>query len=160
MSDESGRHKSVAASPIFSLNLRPTLVLIATLLSVSCGLSSERRVIPPEVESTIASLRRHRSGALREGLFGSFRPVAARRDLEQSVATFKTLRTKLGEVENRMLQSAKEQENSSGPLQGRAFIISYRTKFQHGEGMETFTLLQRNGRWQLASYFVNSTALQ
>ena len=60
--------------------------------------------------------------------------------LEQSTATFKTLRTKLGTVENRVLQSATEQENSGGPLKGRAFIVTYRTKFQNGEGMETFTL--------------------
>ena len=38
--------------------------------------------------------------------------------LEQSIATFKTLRTKLGTVENRTLQSATEQENSGGPLKG------------------------------------------
>jgi hypothetical protein len=161
MSDESGRHNSVAASPIFSFNLRFTLVLIATLLSVSCGLPSERRVIPPEVESTIASVSDDIAAERYEKVYSEASDLWRQdANLEQSVATFKTLRTKLGTVENRVLQSAKEQENSSGPLQGRAFIISYRTKFQHGEGMETFTLLQRNGRWQLARYFVNSTALQ
>jgi hypothetical protein len=80
--------------------------------------------------------------------------------LEESAATFKALRTKLGVVENRTLQSATEQQNSGGPLKGRAFIVSYRTKFQNGEGMETFTLVEHDGRWQLARYFVNSTALK
>ena len=80
--------------------------------------------------------------------------------LEQSTATFKTLRSKLGPVENRTLQSATEQQNSGGTLKGRVYIVTYRTKFQNGEGMETFTLVQRNGQWLLARYFVNSTALK
>ena len=87
--------------------------------------------------------------------------MAARRStLEESTATFKTLANKLGPVENRTLQSATEQQNSGGPLKGRAYIVSYRTKFQNGEGMETFTLVERDGRWLLARYFVNSTALK
>ena len=80
--------------------------------------------------------------------------------LEQSAATFKTLREKLGPVENRVLQSATEQTNSSGPLKGRAYILTYRTKFQNGEGMETFTLVERKGQWLLARYLVTSTALK
>jgi hypothetical protein len=63
-------------------------------------------------------------------------------------------------VENRMLQSAIEEQNSGGPLTGRAYIVIYRTKFQKGEGMETFTLVERDNRWLLARYFVNSTALK
>jgi hypothetical protein len=80
--------------------------------------------------------------------------------LEQSNANFKTLSNKLGPVENRMLQSVTEQQNSGGPLKGRAYIVTYRTKFQKGEGMETFTLIEGDGRWLLARYFVNSTALK
>jgi hypothetical protein len=36
----------------------------------------------------------------------------------------------------------------------------YQTRFQQGDGMETFTLVEQNGRWLLARYFVNSTALK
>lgn len=145
---------------------RPTsvwyaLILLAGIVSFACGLKSERRTIPVEVESTINSV----SDDIRAERYEKTYTEASdlwRQDatLEDTVATFKTLRTKLGEFENRTLQSAKEQENSSGPLKGRAFIVTYRSKFQHGEGMETFTLVQRNGRWQLARYFVSSTALQ
>ena len=145
---------------------RPTsvlyaLVLLTTIVSFACGLKSERRTIPVEVESTINSV----SDDIRAERFEKIYTEASdlwRQDatLEDSVATFKTLRTKLGEFENRTLQSAKEQENSSGPLKGRAFIVTYRSKFQHGEAMETFTVVERNGRWQLARYFVSSTALQ
>jgi hypothetical protein len=72
---------------------------------------------------------------------------------------FRRLHDKLGKVENRALHSATEQTNSGGALKGHAFIIIYQTKFEHGEGMETFTLVERDGKWLLAGYFVNSTAL-
>ncbi|HSK63217.1 MAG TPA: DUF4019 domain-containing protein [Pyrinomonadaceae bacterium] len=80
--------------------------------------------------------------------------------LEQSNQTFKTLREKLGKVENRALHSATEQQNSGGTLKGHVYILRYQTRFERGEGMETFTLVEQDGRWLLARYFVNSTALQ
>ncbi len=80
--------------------------------------------------------------------------------LEQSNEVFKTLRTKLGKIETRALHSATEQQNASGVLKGHVFILSYQTRFERGEGMETFTLIEENGSWKLARYFVNSTALK
>ena len=137
------------------------LILLTAVVSFACGLKSERRTIPAEVESTINGvsddIRAERYERIYTEASDLWRQDAT---LEDSVATFKTLRTKLGEIENRTLQSAKEQENSSGPLKSRAFIVTYRSKFQNGEGMETFTLAERNSRWQLARYFVSSTALQ
>ena len=79
--------------------------------------------------------------------------------LEQSNEVFKTLRTKLGKVETRTLHSATEQQNSGGALKGHVYILTYQTRFERGDGMETFTLIEENGRWLLARYFVNSTAL-
>ena len=79
--------------------------------------------------------------------------------LEQSNEVFKTLRAKLGKVESRSLTNAAEQENSGGALKGHVFILSYRTHFERGDAGETFTLVEENGRWLLARYFVNSTAL-
>jgi uncharacterized protein DUF4019 len=80
--------------------------------------------------------------------------------LEQSNEVFKTLRSKLGKIETRSLHSATEQQNSGGALKGHVFILSYQTKFERGAGMETFTLIEDNGHWLLARYFVNSLALQ
>jgi len=80
--------------------------------------------------------------------------------LEQSIETFKTLRSRLGKVESRTLNSATEQQNSGGALKGHAYILTYQTRFERGDGMETFTLIEENGRWLLARYFVNSMALK
>jgi len=137
------------------------LIVLISLFASACALREERRTIPPEVESTIGAISEEIAAERYEKIYNEASELW-RQDatLEQSVSTLKTLRAKLGAVENRMLLSATEQQNSSGPLKGRAYIVTYRTKFQTGEGMETFTLVERDNRWQLARYFVNSTALK
>ena len=120
-----------------------------------------RRSIPPEVESTIGTISDEIAAERYDKIYNEASELW-RQDatLDESTATFKTLRSKLGPVENRTLQSATELQNSGGPLKGSAYVVNYRTKFQNGEGMETFTLVERDGRWLLARYFVNSTALK
>jgi len=144
--------------------IRPFTCAVLLLFAVTgcaCGLRSDRRGVPREVESAIGTVSEEIAAERYEKIYNDAADLW-RQDstLEQSVSNLKTLRTKLGLVENRTLQSAAEQQNSSGPLKGRAYIVTYRTKFQNGEGMETFTLIERDGRWQLARYFVNSTALK
>src|SRR5882672_4161221 len=157
MRDERG---GVAFSFSSSL-LCASLVFLVSLLSLACAANPGRRSMPGEVEAAIGSVSEEIAAERYEKVYNEasdlFRQDAT---LEQATASFKTLRTKLGLLENRTLQSATEQENSSGPLKGRAYIVTYRTKFQNGEGMETFTLVERDGRWLLARYFVNSTALK
>jgi hypothetical protein len=116
--------------------------------------------MPPEVESAIGNVTDDIAAERYDKIYNESSDLWKQAaTLDESIATFKTLRTKLGAVENRTLQSATEQENSGGPLKGRVFIVTYRTKFRNAEGMETFTLVERNGNWVLARYFVNSTAL-
>jgi len=117
--------------------------------------------VPPEIESTINDISDEIAAERYEKIYNDASELW-RQDstLEQSTATFKTLKSKLGPVETRTLQAATEQQNSGGPLKGRSYIVSYFTKFQNADGMETFTLVERNGHWLLARYFVNSTTLK
>jgi hypothetical protein len=140
---------------------RCALILLAAVMGFACASNRGSGSIPPEVESTINTISEEIAAERYDKIYNEASELW-RQDatLEQSIAAFKTLRTKLGLVENRMLQSATEQQNSGGPLKGRAYIVTYRTKFQNGEGMETFTLVERDGRWLLARYFVNSPALK
>ena len=137
------------------------LLPLVALLSFACATNMGSHNLPPEVESTIGTINDEIAAERYEKIYGDaselFRQSAT---LDESIATFKTLRAKLGPVESRTLQSATEQQNSGGPLKGRAYIVAYRTKFHIAEGMETFTLVEENGRWLLARYFVNSTALK
>ena len=86
-----------------------------------------------------------------------------RRDttLEESKATFERLREKLGRATDRSLQTAREEQTGTAPVAGHSLIAIYQTSFeQNRRAMETFTLVERNGKWYLAKYFVSSTALQ
>jgi len=136
-------------------------LLIVLLIAVACAANQGTRSVPPEVESAIGTINEEIAAERYDKIYNDAAELW-RQDasLEQSTATFKALRNKLGVVENRTLQSATEQQNSGGLLKGRVFIVSYRTKFQNGEAMETFTLVEREGQWKLARYFVNSTALK
>ncbi len=88
--------------------------------------------------------------------------------LDQSKATFKILHDKLGNVRSRELQTAREEQTSTGPISGHSLVVVYQTTFDQNrgtppqpvKGMETLTLLERGGRWYLARYFVTSDALR
>jgi hypothetical protein len=138
------------------------LGLIVAVLSVTaCGLKSERRGIPQEVDAVITSVSDDIAAERYEKIYNESAELWKQDStLEQSTSMLKSLREKLGKVKNRTLHTATEQENSSGPLKGRAFIVNYQTNFENGEGMESFTLVERDGRWLLARYRVISTALK
>jgi hypothetical protein len=80
--------------------------------------------------------------------------------LEETKEFFKTLRTKLGKVKNRVFHMARGEQNAGGLKAGQSYAVQYQTAFEHADGMETFTLVERNGRWLLARYFVNSETLK
>lgn len=140
---------------------RAWALLVLLALCTSCGLTAGRRGMPAEVENTLNLITSDIAEERYEKIYNEASELW-RQDttLEGSISTFKTLRARLGQAENRMIHSATEQHNSGGPLKGRVFIVTYQTKFEKNQGMETFTLVDRNGEWLLARYFVNSTALQ
>jgi hypothetical protein len=138
-----------------------SLVLLIALAGLGCATNKGSRSVPTQVESTVSTLSDEIAAERYDKIYNEASELWRQTtSLEESTATFKTLRTKLGPMESRTLQSATEQQNSGGPLKGHAYIVNYRTKFQNGEGMETFTLVESDGRWLLARYFVNSTALK
>jgi hypothetical protein len=137
------------------------LVLLVATASFACATNQGSGNLPPEVESTVGTISEEIAAERYDKVYNDASELW-RQDatLEESTATFKKLRAKLGLVESRMLQYARAEENSGGLLKGRVYIVAYRTKFQNGEAMETFTLVERDGHWLLARYFVNSTALK
>ena len=136
------------------------LLVIPVLTIAACG-QAERTRVPSEVNEVITNIGEQIAQERYEQIYNESSELWKKDvTLEQSNEVFKTLRTKLGRVETRSLNSATRQENSSGVLKGHVFILSYETHFERGDAMETFTLIEENGRWLLARYFVNSTALK
>ena len=142
----------------FSTPALMSVLVIVAIVSSSCTMKASRSGILPEVDAVISTV----GDDIDNGRYEKIYNEAAeqwRQDStpEQSNATFNTLRTKLGKVGSRRLHSATE-GHSSGL--GHSFVVAYETRFERGEGMETFTLVERDGHWMMARYFVNSTALK
>ena len=137
------------------------IFFVCILTGSSCNQSSERSRVPIEVEEVVTSVGDNIAQERYEQIYNESSELWKKDvTLEQSNEVFKTLRAKLGKIESRTLHSANEQQNSSGVLKGHVYILTYQTRFERGDGMETFTLIEENRRWLLARYFVNSTALQ
>ena len=140
---------------------RLVCAILLFLLATGCGLKGTRGGIPAEVESVVGTVTDDVAEERYDKVYDESSELWKRDTTkEQSAEVLKTLHSKLGKVESRTVHSATEQQNSGGALKGHAFIITYQTKFEHGEAMETFTLTEENGRWLLARYLVNSTALK
>ena len=137
------------------------IVLLSALSVTACRPNTDRGRVPIEVQEVVTTVGDDIAQERYEKIYNEASELW-RRDvtLEQSNEVFKTLQTKLGKASSRSLNSAAEQQNSGGLLKGHVFILSYETRFERGDGMENFTLIEENGRWALARYFVNSTALK
>ena len=137
------------------------LIFLSSLTVSACRQEVERARVPTEVNEVVANVGENIDQERFDQIYNESSDLWKKDvTLEQSNEVFKTLHTKLGKVESRALHSAAEQQNSGGVLKGHVYILSYQTRFEHGDGMETFTLIEDNGRWLLARYFVNSTALK
>ena len=80
--------------------------------------------------------------------------------LEDSKATLQTLRNKLGLARTRTQETAREEQTSTAPVAGHSVTVIYQTTFDRGEAIETFTLVEHGGTWQLAKYYVSSSGLK
>jgi len=137
------------------------IVLLSALSVTACRPDTDRGRVPIEVQEVVTTVGDDIAQERYEKIYNEASELWKRDvTLEQSNEVFKTLQTKLGKVSSRSLSAAAEQQNSGGPLKGHVFILSYETRFERGDGMENFTLIEENGRWALARYFVNSTALK
>jgi Protein of unknown function (DUF4019)/Protein of unknown function (DUF3887) len=138
-----------------------SIAVFLTLMLSACSQDVQRSRVPSEVLEVVARIGEQITQERYDQIYNeSSERWKQEVTLDESNEVFKTLRTKLGKVESRSLTYANEQENSGGTLKGHVFILSYRTRFERGDAGETFTLVEENGSWLLARYFVNSTALK
>ena len=118
------KHASLSKSFIFTCAF-----FFFTFAFSSCALRANHEGIPAELQSELNTLSDDIADDRYEKIYNE---AAAewRRDstLDESNAVFKTLKSKLGRVENRALHTATEERNSGGPLPGHSFIITYQTR--------------------------------
>jgi hypothetical protein len=142
---------------------RPAIcvLLLYAALALACAVDQKSSGLPAQAQSAIDSISEDLDQERYEKIYNEAADEWKSANIpEQSEAAFKTLRERLGGVRTRAYQTAREEQSSSGPLPGHTLVATYYTTFERGEGMETFTLVERKGQWQLARYFVNSNALK
>lgn len=141
------------------------LMLMAALV-VACrfnigGQKSAVLGVPPQAQAVIDTVLKDIS----EGRYDKIYEEAADEwkqaaSVEKTKEFFTLIKEKLGGVRVRALQTVRNQENSGGELPGHSLVVIYETTFERADGMETVTLVERSGRWLLASYYVTSSALK
>jgi hypothetical protein len=140
------------------LSLRYLLAGCCLLFVAACNPDPRQSGIPPLAQERIDTV----SADINEGRYEKIYNEASAEwkqttTLEQSNAIFNRLKTNLGNVKGRTYQTARAEEQSAS---GQTLVVRYHTSFERGEGMETFTLIERDGHWLLAKYFVTSDALK
>ena len=145
------------------------VVFSLALILAACNQGARRKGMPEGAQAALDAAIEDIDAGRYEKLYNEaadeWRKAAT---LDESKATFKMLHDKLGNVRNRELQTAREEQTSTGPISGHSLVVVYQTTFdqtrgtppQPIKGMETFTLLERSGRWYLARYFVTSDQLK
>jgi len=137
-----------------------TLLFSALLLS-GCKQSVRRSGMPAAAQAVLdASIEDIDAGRYEKLYHEAADEWRNDSSLDESKATFQKLHDRLGKVRTRDLQSVREEQTSTAPIAGHSVIAVYQTSFEQGNGMETFTLLERGGRWYLARYYVTSNALK
>ncbi|MDQ1557033.1 MAG: hypothetical protein QOD32_93 [Pyrinomonadaceae bacterium] len=139
------------------------LLLSLLLTTASCGVGQKQSGLPAGTQATIDTV----TSDLARGDYDKIYTDASeewRRTAraDESRDNLERIRQTLGSVLSRAQLSAQERggDGGSGDAQRRTLVVSYNTKFERADAIETFTLVQREGRWLLARYAVNSNALR
>jgi hypothetical protein len=138
------------------------LFAFASLLA-ACAVD-ERRAIPPEAQATIDSVTEDIAAGRDEKVYEEAAPEwRASVSADENKKILGQARTRLGRVNSRALHSGTVQERQAETgtgASGHTLVVNYQTTFERGTAMETFTLIEREGRWLLAGYSISSSALK
>jgi len=121
----------------------------------------ERRDVPAGaravVERVTEDIEAGRDAKVYEEAAPEWRSVVS---ADENARLLGRVRERLGRVGARTLHQGREQQSASPPLSGHTLELVYSTRFERGNGVERFTLLERGGDWLLAGYSVSSDLLK
>ncbi|MDQ3907877.1 MAG: DUF4019 domain-containing protein [Acidobacteriota bacterium] len=135
------------------------LCLAAASLSFGCAVGRHRSGLPVGAQEAIDEMARE----VTAGEFARVYEQAADEwrasvSAEENERVLARVRDTFGRVQSRSPLSASER--GGGGAGEHTVNVSYNTRFERGDAVESFTLVERAGRWQLARYSVNSDALR
>ncbi|HEX8283943.1 MAG TPA: DUF4019 domain-containing protein [Pyrinomonadaceae bacterium] len=130
------------------------------LLFSSCAVD-ERKDVPAGARATVERVTEDVAAGRDTKVYEEAAPEwRANVSAEESARTLSRVRERLGRVESRALHTGREQQSAPAPLSGHTLELVYQTRFERGNAMERFTLLERGGEWLLAGYTVTSDLLR
>ncbi len=139
----------------------PKISLLLLLFIVACEVDQRRGGVPSGAQAVIDKVTNDIAAEHYEEVYNEaaeeWRLAATP---EESRAVLQQVRDRLGRVGSRSFHTGREQESAESDAPTRSLIVSYQTTFERGNGIETFTLIEREGRWMMARYFVSSDALK
>lgn len=155
------KRRRVSGSKLPKFSSALLLLMLAGLFAAACTIDERQSGIPSKAEEAIGAFTEDFNG----GRFDKIYREASeewrdRISLEQSNETFRTLKERLGAIREREFTSGRRQQNPSGNLPGNSLVVRYNAKFERAEAMETFTLIERDGRYLLAGYSASSDVLK
>ena len=121
----------------------------------------ERRDVPAGARATVERVTEDVAAGRDAKVYEEAAPEwRANVSAEENARTLARVRERLGRVESRALHTGREQQSAPAPLSGHTLELVYQTRFERGNAMERFTLLERGGEWLLAGYTVTSDLLK
>jgi hypothetical protein len=134
--------------------------LIAFAFSISCRIDERQSGIPSHAQEAIDAFTADFNAGRFDKIYReSAEEWRARVTLEESNETFRRLKERLGAIKEREYTSGRQQQNAGGQGAGGSLVIRYNTRFDRAEGIESFTLMERQGSYLLAGYSVSSNVL-
>src|SRR5437868_12817726 len=137
-----------------------SFVLCLTVAYFACNASVRRSGIPAGAQTALDAAIEDIDAGRYDKLYDEASDEWKSQSVDQSKTTLQTLRDKLGRARTRDLQTAREEQTSTGPVPGHSVTVIYQTSYDRGEGIETLTVIEHGGRWALAKYYVSSSGLR
>ena len=155
------QRRKLTDSPLKRLFFYCALSALVALLSFACKMDERQSGIPSKAQESInAFTEDFNAGRFDKIYTEAAEEWRARVTLEQSNETFRTLKSRLGAIRERTFTSGRQQQPSTNNLPGNSLVVRYNTNFERAEAMESFTLIERDGRYWLAGYSVSSNLLK
>ncbi|HVG30716.1 MAG TPA: DUF4019 domain-containing protein [Pyrinomonadaceae bacterium] len=141
-----------------ALHLRLLLASVCLLSPFACTVDHQRSGLPAGAQAVIDELTEEiAAGEFTQVYANAADEWRASVSAEESEKILARVRDRLGRVQSRVPLRATDQP---GGAAGHTLSVSYNTKFERADAIESVTLVERDGRWQLARYAVNSDALK
>ena len=134
------------------LPVRALFAAVAALMLTACNPVERANLARSEVESFHRDYNAANIGAIWSRVDPQFRNSTTRKDFENLMAS---VHNSMGDMKD----SQQVGINMNSTPQGSLTVVTMRTSFEHGDGLETFTYIAKDDGLTLLGYNINAEKL-